>query len=146
MARTGLYDVLAPADRIQSESEEDSSDDDIVMIGIPQELTSASYSVKLAYLTVYSDKMKQVIETNAKKATQLPRNALIQLEEKTLVMTDEELEIAFYNIKQDNIIVEWILDDTRGWYYISYNKSEIYQENNEVVLESNEENVYYYEI
>jgi hypothetical protein len=42
-------------------------------------------------------------------------------------------------------IGEWILDDTKGWYFYSYNINELSDdEENELVLESNEEPVSYH--
>lgn len=49
-------------------------------------------------------------------------------------------------VTEENVSIgEWILDDTKGWYFYSYNINELSDdEENELVLESNEEPVSYH--
>ncbi len=48
-------------------------------------------------------------------------------------------------IEENSSIGEWILDDTKGWYFYSYNINELSDDQeNELVLESNEEPVSYH--
>jgi len=57
----------------------------------------------------------------------------------TIMQNTEEV------IEENSSIGEWILDDTKGWYFYSYNINELSDDQeNELVLESNEEPVSYH--